>query len=87
MSLTKQEIDALVDELLKSTYGLCRYNVSDGTYTRAGVREAAYLAAGLTAEGERKPERVRAQLCREYSSCALARGTWDGTTFVPDGAE
>lgn len=66
MSLTKQEIDALVDELLKSTYGLCRYNVSDGTYTRAGVREAAYLAAGLTAEGERKPERVRCWMVKRY---------------------
>lgn len=79
MSLTKQDIDALVDGLIQ--------NGALDTASANGFASDCYLAAGLTAEGERKPERVRAQLCREYSSCALARGTWDGTTFVPDGAE
>lgn len=94
-NLTKQDIDALVDGLncdavrsqpMPAQTFSC-FAPMIGCYRPHDLKRALYLAAGLTAEGERKPEKVRAQLCREYSSCALARGTWDGTTFIPDGAE
>ena len=50
------------------------------------LRRALYLAAGLTAEGARKPERVPAQLFIDEvgsPNYRVRNGTWDGRTFVP----
>lgn len=55
------------------------------------LRRALYLAAGLTAEGEAKPVREKAWLYigawNPDDRYRRIDGTWDGATFVPDGAE
>lgn len=72
--LTKAQIDALVDGMpnrMKTVVGMA--GVCAGTtegveiagvglgevVSKAGLRRSLYLAAGLTATGERKPERIR----------------------------
>ena len=51
MSLTKADIDALVTNMASQNF--------NPTAAWDALRKALYLAAGLTATGERKPERVR----------------------------
>ena len=51
MSLTKADIDALVTNMASQNF--------NPTAAWDALRKALYLAAGLTAEGERKPERTR----------------------------
>lgn len=90
MSLTKEMIDALWDAHRKRISGSVAMN-----------REDTYLAAGLTATGERKPERVplvqiiredgRVEFAPPGSTLPKAKSfEWVRTTpgwFVPDGAE
>ena len=95
MPLTKQDIDALVDGVPQDCNGRCVQ--FDGVHvTRANVLPALYLAAGLTAEGERKPERVRCWMHKytdgTSSLLTISMGSVMGSEitpgwFVPDGAE
>ena len=107
MTLTKEQIDELVEGLPFGMNGrsdvrfdevgshACWFNVP-----RVLVARTLYLAAGLTAEGQRKPERVR---CLAYIrvSGAITIAVEDpkliptfgddileirGGYFVPDGA-
>lgn len=108
MTLTKQDIDALVDGMPAvqtcsvNGEGCGLYNgrrMESSTIVGAGdLRRSLYLAAGLTATGERKPERVRCLLCRTpdhapfislFSPLDLHPGAKEITPgwFVPDGAE
>lgn len=80
--MTKQEIDALFD---------AGANVLPGWTTFRLSREEAYLAAGLNADGSEKAKVVRATVWVERQSpdapaYPAQSGTWDGTTFTPDGA-
>ena len=77
MTLTKQDIDALVAGL------------PSGYWPLAALRTHLYLAAGLTASGERKPERVRCWMYEDGSvgssppyrdMCAHTIAGW----FYPD---
>ena len=61
MSLTKQDIDALVTNMASQNF--------NPTAAWDALRKALYLAAGLTATGERKPERVRCWLWQQHSKC------------------
>lgn len=100
MTLTKQDIDALVDgmphrpeskeEVYLDFLDDCAFWVPKNAF-----RRAMYVAAGLTAEGERKPERVRCWMALDGrgvpSYVRLDRphpmeGYVQGV-FVPDGAE
>jgi hypothetical protein len=87
MTFTKQDIDALVDGLVAN--GALR---SASSY---GLASDLYLAAGLTAEGERKPEWVRCWLVQypfversvELADPYLNPGGFRGVipdTFFPD---
>lgn len=76
--MTKQEIDALFD---------AGANVLPGWTTFRLSREEAYLAAGLNADGSEKAKMERAFLFTSLSPNNIpVVGTWDGTTFTPDGA-
>ena len=99
MTLTKQDIDALVDGMPEAECNPERVTFDAHTYVRRDLlRSSLYLAAGLTATGERKPERVRCWLCRTpdhapfvslFSPLDLHPGAKEITPgwFVPDGAE
>lgn len=116
MTLTKSDIDALVEAIPSCqtvSYGIggpmkpCGlYNGRDlgnGDHVLdSRLRRAFYLAAGLTAEGERKPEKVRCMkvVNPEYPAFDhfWAEDTAKATVFppgykltpgwfVPDGAE
>ena len=107
-NLTKQDIDALVDGM--PAVQTCSVNgegcgldngrrMESSTIVGAGdLRRSLYLAAGLTAEGERKPERVRCWMFPHYYSDGgpMFMAAHEGCTaaipftpgwFVPDGAE
>ena len=94
MSLTKADIDALVTNMASQNF--------NPTAAWDALRKALYLAAGLTAEGERKPERVRCwQWTQRSDGCdggfsssppntdSALINNWRITPgwFVPDGAE
>ena len=89
MSLTKQDIDALVDGMCPRVDYLVE--IAGSSLFSGDVRRAMYKAAGLTAEGERKPERIRCyryyagsgRFALGFEPEAGALGGW----FVPDGAE
>ena len=87
-NLTKQDIDALVDGLPKD-YSNTSRDVADNWVFVGALRRALYLAAGLTATGERKPERVRCWMYEDGSvgstppyrdMCAHTIAGW----FYPD---
>ena len=77
MSLTKQDIDALVDglkgEIIRSQPHpgdtLTEHAPMVGCYRPRDLKRAFYLLSGLTASGERKPERVRCWLWQQHSKC------------------
>ena len=104
MTLTKQDIDALVDGLegpvvrAQPAPGNCfsLFAPMIGVYRPDDLRRALYLAAGLTAEGERKPERVRCWIYSDSSGkcltmvepgCGESRWKFTPGWFVPDGTE
>ena len=82
MTLTKQDIDALVTNMASQNF--------NPTAAWDALRKALYLAAGLTAEGERKPERVRCWMYDDRSITSdMPNPAWGlGPTtpgwFVPD---
>jgi len=96
---TKADIDALMEGMdrVQSDVPWSQYGSQPGLQWRRplDLRTALYLAVGLTATGERKPEKVRAQLVfgLPYDVVPLKgyprpiHGTWDGATFVPDKGE
>jgi len=75
--LTKADIDGLVEGMVSSGRPLY-YAYPSKRFTEDSIREALYLAAGLTATGERKPERVRGWLVTFKSS-----GNWQLTDRLP----
>lgn len=91
MSLTKQDIDALVTNMASQNF--------NPTAAWDALRKALYLAAGLTATGERKPERVRCWMWQQHGKCdriilvepncrlAEVDECFTPGWFVPDGAE
>ena len=105
-NLTKQDIDALVDGLncdavrsqpMPAQTFSC-FAPMIGCYRPHDLKRALYLAAGLTAEGERKPERVKCWLWRHPQTnrteaislnSPVADTSYQVTPgwFVPDGAE
>lgn len=96
MSLTKEQIDALVDGMPRDEEHRCWVDVSGYRLIADEFRAILYLAAGLTAEGERKPERVVGTLFEDHEGRLAFRkdGEWIHAysvpvhgTFVPDGAE
>jgi len=95
--LTKADIDGLVEGLPdKLRHEVVYRDVGDDFWmSEQSIRTALYLAAGLTATGERKPERVRCWLheWRDSSptlSLRVPRPVPEGIrrtipgTFVPD---
>ena len=75
---TKAQIDALFD---------AGANVMPGWTTFRLSRSEAYMAAGLNADGSEKPKLWRVALIHESGIGGfMCHGTWDGTTFTPDGA-
>lgn len=105
MSLTKQDIDALVDglkgEIIRSQPHpgdtLTEHAPMVGCYRPRDLKRAFYLLSGLTATGERKPERVRCWMVRDdvgtfVGYCSKEPENWPHSNitpgwFVPDGAE
>ena len=83
---TKADIDGLVTS---ASFILGRRSCDNQ------ARSAFYLAAGLTAEGEAKPERVRCWMSHDelgrpgylYLSRPRCPESYTPGTFVPDGAE
>lgn len=102
MTLTKSDIDGLV-EAMPQCNGDVVFDWEGCTsyIPPEDVRAALYLAAGLTAEGERKPARVRCWLVYDHHGrrCAIwtDKGTAESTLgagyriaagwFISDGAE
>lgn len=88
--LTKADIDGLVEGMFGKTGNAyefwCATCPTRMTVTIEEIKSRAYSAAGLTAEGEPKPEKVDVWR-RDEPRHWLATGYWDGKTFVPDGAE
>ena len=105
---TKADIDELVEAapLAQSPHPEDRITwvetVKDGELVDLDdLRATLYLAAGLTAEGEPKPEKVRAWVVRDkmgnllgiWKDVGVARAaigmhhTITPGTFIPDGAE
>lgn len=92
---TKADIDGLVDGLpnVFVDSNRCKH-IMPYSVESAGLRSALYLAAGLTAEGEAKPEKVRCWLVTEGELRSLWLYAPRGPTglevipgtFVPDGA-
>lgn len=89
MTLTKQDIDGMVYRLWQKGWGRSDQDLTD-------LQRDAYLAAGLTAEGAWKPERVVGTLFEDHEGRLAFRkdGEWIHAysvpvhgTFVPDGAE
>lgn len=95
---TKADIDGLVDGMCPRVDYLVE--IAGSSLFSGDVRRAMYKAAGLTASGERKPERVRCWLYRMKGQsdprgisigpipAPGIDGAWEHIpgTFVPDGA-
>ncbi len=97
MTLTKSDIDGLI-AAMATTGAPLYYEYPSNRFTLESITKALYLAAGLTAEGERKPERVRCWLVQypfgersvELVDPYLNPGGFHGVTpgtFVPDSTE
>lgn len=84
--LTKADLDALADNLVM-------FDPYSAALSLAERCRTLYLAAGLQADGSPKPEKVPAWLYMSRVPNGVpvfgnpTFGTWDGTTFIPDGAE
>ena len=83
--LTKADIDGFLTRLAIEEFAVKEWPTQ--------VYEACYRVAGLQADGSPKPEKVPAWLYMSRVPNGVpvfgnpTFGTWDGTTFIPDGAE
>lgn len=88
---TKAQIDALVEAMPHPDSDLLVMLVSGKNVSESCIRESLYLAAGLNADGSEKakPEKARLYVGPWNPEDRYRRinGTWDGTTFVPDGGK
>lgn len=89
--LTKADIDGLVakaprHDLDPGAIFFGELNQTGAWLTANEIQRVLYRWAGLNAAGSPKPEKADVW-CRDEPRRWLATGTWDGTTFTPDGAE